>query len=73
MIQVGCMSLYKIVTANKLEVTRYKLEVGGFIAGGPPLLETGDVGELVALLTCIAVLNQRDALYMSVLDLGNKK
>lgn len=46
---------------------------GGFIADGPLVLETGEVDKLVALLTCMALLNQRDAFCMPGLDLGSKK
>jgi hypothetical protein len=47
----GCISLYKIVAAEKLEVTRYESDTRGFISGGPLdwSLETGEVDELVVL------------------------
>jgi hypothetical protein len=66
----GCLSLYKAVTAKKVEVARYESDIGGFVAGGPLVPETREVDELVALFTCMAVLNQRDAFYMPGIDLG---
>jgi hypothetical protein len=67
----GHMSLYKAVGAKKIEVARYESDSGVFTAGGVLVLETREVDELTALLTCMAVLNQRDAFYMPGLDLGN--
>lgn len=68
----GRMSLFKAVVAKKIEVARYESDTGGFIAGGLLVVETREVDELVALLTCMAVLNQRDAFYMPGLDLGGR-
>lgn len=69
----GRMSLYKAIGAKKIEVARYESNSGTFIAGGLLILETREVGELVAMLTCMAVLNQRDAFYMPGLDLGSRR
>jgi hypothetical protein len=68
----GCLSLYKAVAAKKVEVARYESDTGGFVAGGPLVLETREVDELMALFTCMAVLNERDAFYMPGIDLGGK-
>jgi hypothetical protein len=69
----GRMSLYKASGAKKIEVARYESDSGSFIAGGLLALETREVDELVAMLTCMAVLNQRDAFYMPGLDLGTRR
>lgn len=69
----GRMSLYKAIGAKKIEAARYESDSGTFIAGGLLVLETREVDELVALLTCMAVLNQRDAFYMPGLDLGSRR
>jgi hypothetical protein len=71
-VQSGCLSLYKAVAAKKVDVARYESDTGGFVAGGPLVLETREVDELVALFTCMAVLNERDAFYMPGIDLGGK-
>lgn len=69
----GRMSLYKVVAGKKIEVAKYESDSGGFTVGGLLVLETREVDELVALLTCMAVLNQRDAFYKPGLDLGNRE
>jgi hypothetical protein len=69
----GRMSLYKAIGAKKVEAARYESDSGTFIAGGLLVLDTREVDELVALLTCLAVLNQRDAFYMPGLDLGSRR
>lgn len=69
----GRMSLHKAAGAKKIEVARYESDSGAFTAGGPLVLETREVDELVALLTCLAVLNQRDAFYVPGLDLGSRR
>jgi hypothetical protein len=66
------MSLYKEIVGKKIEVARYESESGGFTAGGPVVLATKEVDELVTLLTCMAVLNQRDAYYMPGLYLSTR-
>jgi len=66
------MSLYKAIVGKKIEVARYESESGGFTAGGPVVLATKEVDELVALLTCMAVLNQRDSYYMPGLYLSTR-
>lgn len=66
------MSLYKAIGGKKIEVARYESESGGFTAGGPVVLVAKEVGELVALLTCMAVLNQRDSYYMPGLYLSTR-
>jgi hypothetical protein len=68
----SCMSLYKAIGDKKIEVARYESESGGFTAGGPVALVTKEVDELVALLTCMAVLNQRDSYYMPGLYLSSR-
>ena len=68
----GRMSLYKLIGSKKIEVARYKSESGRFHTGGPLVLETREVDELVASLTCMALLNQRDAFYKTGLDLGGR-
>ena len=68
----GRMSLYKATGAKKIEVARYESDSGGFTVGGPLVLETREVDDLIALLTCMAVLNQRDAFYKPGLDLGGR-
>lgn len=68
----GRMSLYSITGAKKIKVARYESESGGFTVGGPLALVTKEVDELVALLTCMAVLNQRDAFYMPGLYLSSR-
>lgn len=67
------MLLYKARGAKKIEVARYESDSGSFIAGGLLALETREVDALVAMLTCMAVLNQRDAFYMPGLDLGTRR
>jgi hypothetical protein len=69
----GRMSLYKAIGGKKIEVARYESDSSAFTAGGPLVLETREVDELVALLTCMAVLNQRDAFYKPGLDLGSRR
>jgi hypothetical protein len=69
----GCMSLYKCVAGKKIEVARYESERGGFCVGGPLVVERREVDELVAVLTCMAVLSQLDGFYMPGLDLGSRK
>jgi hypothetical protein len=66
------MSLYKAIGDKKIEVARYESESGGFTAGGPVVLVMKEVDELVALLTCMAVLNQRDSYYMPGLYLSSR-
>ena len=66
------MSLYKAIGGKKIEVARYESESGGFTAGGPVVLVTTEVDELVGLLTCMAVLNQRDSYYMPGLYLSTR-
>ena len=66
------MSLYKAIAGKKIEVARYESESGGFTAGGPVVLGTKEVDDLVALLTCMAVLNQRDSYYMPGLYLSTR-
>src|SRR5271168_1587155 len=66
------MSLYKAIGGKKIEVARYESESGGFTAGGPVVLVTKEVDDLVALLTCMAVLNQRDYYYMPGLYLSTR-
>ena len=68
----GRMSLYSVAAAKKIEVARYVSESGGFTAGGSLVLVTKEVDELVALLTCMAVLNQRDAFYMPGIYLSSR-
>jgi hypothetical protein len=68
----GRMSLYKAIGDKKIEVARYESESGGFTVGGPVVLATKEVDELVALLTCMAVLNQRDSYYMPGLYLSSR-
>jgi hypothetical protein len=68
----GRMSLYNVTRAGKIEVARYESESGGFTAGGSLVLVTKEVDELAALLTCMAVLNQRDAFYMPGLYLSSR-
>jgi len=69
----GRMSLYECVAGKKIEVARYESARGGFRVGGPLAVEVREVDELVAVLTCMAVLSQRDAFYMPGLDLGSRK
>jgi hypothetical protein len=66
------MSLYRVTGTKKIRVARYESESSGFTAGGPLVLVMKEVDELVALLTCMAVLNQRDAFYMPGLYLSSR-
>jgi len=56
----GSLSLYKVGESKKVEVARYQSDSGGFVTGGPLAVVTSEVDEVVAALTCLAVLNQRD-------------
>jgi hypothetical protein len=47
----GSLSLCKVVASNNVEVGRYESDSGGFVGGGPLVLDTGEVDELVVLLT----------------------
>jgi hypothetical protein len=56
----GSLTLYKASASKKVEVARYQSESGSFVTGGPLVVVTNEVDEVVALLTCLAVLSQRD-------------
>jgi hypothetical protein len=63
----GALSLYKTgpggAGARKIEVARYRSMSGKFEVGGVLVLEEREVDALVAVLTLLAVLNQRDSFY----------
>lgn len=56
----GFLSLYREIGATRTQVARYESHSGRFQCGGLLVLDK-EVGELVGVLTCIAMLNQRDA------------
>jgi hypothetical protein len=58
--------------AKKVRDARCESKSAGFTAGEPLVLVTKEMDELVALLTCMAVLNQRDAFYMPGLYLSSR-
>ncbi len=50
------MSLYKIIGPKIIEVGKYSRK-WGFVTGETLVFDTREVGELVAVLTCLAMLN----------------
>lgn len=56
----GRLSLYKAGSVKKIEVARYVSLSGKFEVGGVLLVEEGEVDALVAVLTVLGTLGQKD-------------
>ncbi|KAH8691613.1 hypothetical protein BGW36DRAFT_305113 [Talaromyces proteolyticus] len=58
----GVLSLYKGIGATKkVEIGRYQSDNGKFVPGGMLVIDSDEVDVLVAVLTLLAVLGQRDS------------
>lgn len=58
----GVLSLYKGVgSASKIEIGRYQSDNGKVIPGGVMVIDSDEVDVLIAVLTLLAVLSQRDS------------
>jgi hypothetical protein len=58
----GVLSLWKAIgSTQKIEIGRYQSETGKFMPGGMMAVDEDEIDLLVAVLTCLAVLGQRDS------------
>lgn len=58
----GVLSLYKgIGSTSKIEIGRYQSDNGKIIPGGVMVIDSDEVDVLIAVLTLLAVLSQRDS------------
>lgn len=64
--------MQKLVSSKKIVVASYENDLGKFALGGPLLVDDKEIDALVASLTLLCCLNQRDAYYMPGLDLSKK-